>query len=223
MKILISTFGGSDYTKVISAMRSLPYERLVLVGDPSVEGSDGLNLLKRLEEASGHDLEFEPIDTSDFMEAVDETSDVLANHAKDRITGAPNQVVLNISGGSKILGDAALFSAFRLGVEAFHCDERITRLPVLRGATVFDRFTSSQTKYLMSIEDGGMLFEVLLEALQPSSRQAVERTTRLLVKEGLIETGLRFGKVHVSLSAEGREVVHSLRMIVPSPTNHASK
>jgi hypothetical protein len=210
VRILVSTFGGDDYAKVLSAMKSLPYEKLVLVGEASAEDTEGFHKLSHLEEMSGHDLHFEPVDTSGFMETVDEICDVLVQCSKDPEPGSSNLIALNISGGSKLLGDAALFSAFRLGIEAYHCDERVTKLPVLKGATAVDRFTMSQVKFIMSIKEDGMLFDELLQTLLPAGRQATERVLRILRKERLLETELRSGKIHVALSAEGREVARTI-------------
>lgn len=210
MRVLVSTFGGDDYAKVLSAMKSLPYEKLVLVGEASAEDTEGFLKLVHLEEMSGHGLDFEPVDTSGFMETVEEICDVLTRCSKDPGSGCSNLVALNISGGSKLLGDAALFSAFRLGKEAYHCDERVAKLPVLKGVTAVDRFTMSQVKFITSIKDGGMLFDDLLQTLKPAGRQAAERILRILRKERLVEAELRSGKVHVALSAEGREVARTL-------------
>lgn len=210
MKILVSTFGGDDYAKVLVAMRALPYEKLVLVCEASAEDADGFKKLTHLEEMSGHDLDFEPVDTSGFMETVEDICDILIRCAKDTESGRSNPVTLNISGGSKLLGDAALFSAFRLGIEAYHCDERTTKLPVLNGATAKDRFAKPQIMFIMSISEDGTPFDELLQALQPSGRQACERILRILRKEGLVEAELRSGKVYVALTAEGREVVRNL-------------
>jgi hypothetical protein len=210
LRVLVSTFGGNDCAKVLSAMKALPYEKLVLVGEASAEDTEGFRRLMRLEEVSGHDLDFEPVDTNGFMETVEEICEVLIRCSRDPASGYPNQVALNISGGSKLLGDAALFSAFRLGTEAYHCDERVTKLPVLKGATAVDRFTVSQVRFIMSIRDGGMLFDELLPTLQPATRQAAERTLRILRKENLVETQLRSSKIHVALSEEGREVARTL-------------
>ena len=210
MRVLVSTFGGDDYARVLSAMKALPYEKLVLVGEASAQATDGFRRLSHLEEMSGHDLDFEPVDTTGFMETVEEICDVLVRCSKDSESGRSNLVTLNISGGSKLLGDAALFSAFRIGTEAYHCDERVTKLPVLEGASAVDRFTSSQVRFIMSIEGGGMLFDELLQTQGPSTRQAEERTLRILRKEGLVEAELRSGKVHVTLTAEGCEVARSL-------------
>jgi hypothetical protein len=223
VRVLVSTFGGDDHAKVLSAMKSLPYEKLVLVGEASAGDTEGFNRLMRLEEMSGHDIDFEPVDTGGFMETVEGICDVLVRCSKDPESGRPNLVALNISGGSKLLGDAALFSAFRLGTEAYHCDERVTRLPVLKGATTVDRFTMPQVKFIMSIRDGGMLFDELLLTLQPAGRQAAERILRLLRKERLLETELRSGKVHVALSAEGREVARTLGVAGMYPAASADR
>jgi hypothetical protein len=210
VRVLVSTFGGDDHVKVLSAMKSLPYEKLVLVGEASAEDSQGFHKLEHLEEVSGHELDFEPVDTDGFMETVEEICDVLVRYSRDLESKNPNMVTLNISGGSKLLGDAALFSAFRLGMAAYHCDEQVTKLPVLKGATAVDRFTASQIKFIMSIRDDGMLFDDLLRTVHPAGRQATERVLRILRKEKLVETELQSAKIYVTLSAEGREVARNL-------------
>lgn len=212
MRILVSTFGGNDDSKVLNAMKSLRYERLVLIGEASVRDTDGFRRLAHLEEMSGNALVFESVDSESFMDTVEEISNVLVRCSRDQETGRSNPIALNISGGSKLLGDAALFSAFRLGIEAYNCDDRITRLPVLRGATAVDRFTTSQIRFIASLREGGMLFDELIRILEPASRQATERTLRLLRKGGLIETEVASGKIRVGLSAEGREVARALRI-----------
>ncbi len=222
MRILVSTFGGDDEAKVLSAMRSMQYEKLVLIGDGAAKDADGFRRLARLEEMSGNHLVLEPVDTEDFMGAVEDISSMLARLSRDPATGRRNPVALNISGGSKLLGDAALFSAFRLGIEAYNCEEHITRLPVLKGATTVDRFTPSQIRFISSLRPEGMPFEELLQALRPASRQSVERTLRMLRKEGLIVATLVSGKARVQLSAEGMEVARALRIVGASmPSNVA--
>ena len=217
MRVLVSTFGGDDYAKVLSAMKALPYEKLVLVGEASAEDAQGFGKLRRLEEMSGHGLDFEPIETSGFMETVEGICEVLIRFSKDPESGRPNLVMLNISGGSKLIGDAALFSAFRLGKEAYHCDERVTKLPVLNGATAVDRFSTSQVNFIMSIRDGVMPFDELLQTLQPVGRQAGERILRIMRKEGLVEAELRAGRIHVALTAEGLELARNLRATFAEP------
>lgn len=211
MKVLVSTFGGDDDSKVLSAMRHLPYEKLVLVGDPSTADSDGFRRIKELEEMSGHEVRLEPVRAEGFMEAVDEVCEVLLRLSRDASSGRHDEVVINISGGPKLLGNAALFSAFRLGLEAYNCEGKVTKLPVLRGATAVDRFTSQETRFIGAIGGGWIMFDELVSALQPIGRQGAERLLRILRKEGMVETDVRAGKIHVALTAEGREVAGVLK------------
>ncbi len=216
MKILVSTFGGDDEEKVLSAMRSLPYERLVLIGGPEARNSAGFRELRRLEDMSGHEIEFVEVEICHFMDAVEDISTLLAEWSRDTRTGRANQVMLNISGGSKLLCDAALFSAFRLGIETYHCDKAPTRLPVLRGATTVDRFSAHQVRFMRTLTDGAKSLDALVEALAPANRQSIDRTLRQLRKQGLLSTGFDTGRILISLSKEGEEVVRALGHSAPS-------
>src|SRR5512136_1890405 len=146
-------------------MKRLPYEKLILVGDVAAEESEGFRGIRRVEEMAGNDVEFEPVTVDDFMGAVDEISDTISRHMRDPSTGGRNQVVLNIGGGGKLLGDAALFAAFRLGVEAFICEGRFARLPVLEGVTVANRFTVLQIHFINAVGESWKEFGRLVSAL----------------------------------------------------------
>lgn len=216
MKVLVSTFDGDD-RNVLSAMRSLRYERLVLVAEDAARETEGFRRLERLEEMSGNSLVFEPICSDAFMDRVDEISEVLVRCSKDPATGRHNDVALNISGGSKLLGDAALFSAFRLGVEAYSCEGRTTKLPVLKGVTAIDRFTGFQVKFIDSVPEGGVFLDELVESLRPASRQAVERTLRILRRGDIVRAAVMSGRIRVDLSPEGREVARALMISGTDP------
>lgn len=209
MRILVSTFGQDDFDKVVQAMRQLPYERLVLMGTPEAVDSKAFARIKDLEEVTGHFVSGEIIPESGFMEIVDEISDLLSRCSKD-VAGRKNEIALNISGGNKLQGDAALFAAFRLGIETYHCDERITKLPILKGLTAKDRFTPSQIKFLYGIRQGSRSFDDIVEETSPGKRQAAERVMRELRKAGLILTTVEAGKITVSLSGQGVEVVRAV-------------
>jgi hypothetical protein len=210
LRILISTFGPGDAGKVLQAMAALPYDQLILVAERPGEECDGLERIARLEDLIGRSVGFERIVSTEFMHVVDEICEVLDTHSKDTRTGARNDLLLNISGGSKILGDAALFAAFRLGVAAYHCDGRITRLPVIHGATAVDRFTKLQSKLLVAIGDGATLPEVV-DRMQPSGKQAAERVIRELRKQGLLASEIVPGKVRLVLTSQGAEAARAIR------------
>ena len=210
MKVLISTFGRDDFEKVVQAMRRLPYERLVLVGGSEAAESMALARIKELEELSGHEVTDEIVPESGFMEIVDAMSEILEKHSREA-RGRRNEIILNISGGDKLLGDAALFAAFRLGVETYHCDERLTKLPVLKGLTAKDRFTPSQVRFIKGVDGPSVPFDRLVESISPGNRQPVERVMRELKKAGLIETEVVSGKIVIALSESGAEVARAIR------------
>ena len=208
MRVLISTFGPEDADRVLQAMRQLPYDKLVLIGDDRVSESDAFARLNTLEEIAGHTIDCETVDQGDFLELVDGVSDILSRHGDS----GKNHVVLNISGGSKLLGDAALLAAFRIGVETFHVDDRVTRLPILRGATASDRFTPSQVKLVKMIGEQNAVLGDLITGMGPSSRQSTERVVRELRKQGMLISEVRDGTVHLSLSPTGLEVLRAVRL-----------
>ena len=204
MKALVSTFGDKDLDKVLLAMKLLPYEKLVLVGREGMTDCVAFKRVKALEEISGHEIIAEELDGDGFMEIVDSISEVLEGILTH------DSLILNISGGDKLLGDAAIISAFRLGVETYHCDERLTKLPVLKGASARDRFTPTEQRFLASIMDKWTLLEDLVEKIGQGKRQPVERTMRTLRRMGLLLTEVHAGKIRVALSGEGKEVARAI-------------
>jgi len=210
LKVLVSTFGPGDAGKVLQAMAALPYNRLILVAERPAEECDGLERIARLEDMIGRTVGFERIVGTKFMQVVDEVCEILDRCSRNAGTGVRNDLLLNISGGSKILGDAALFAAFRLGVTAYHCDRRITRLPVIHGATAVDRFTKLQSKLLSAIGDGATLPEVV-DRMQPAGKQAAERVIRELRKQGLLASELEPGRVRLVLTSQGAEAARAIR------------
>lgn len=210
MKVLASTFGEGDHNKVLDAMRRLPYERLVLIGERGLADSSSFRRIRDFEGLSGHDVDVEAVETDDFMELVNEISAVLQKHARNPSTGERNALVLNISGGSKLLGDAALIAAFRLGIEACHCDHQMTKLPVIRGATALDRFTPAQIRFISLLGGDFIQLDDIVVQFGAPSKQAVERVMRDLRKLDLLKTEVRNGRVGVALSRAGEEVSRAL-------------
>ncbi len=209
MRVLVSTFGPDDADRVLQAMRQFPYGKLVLIGDDRVRESDAFTRINNLEEMAGHSIDFETVDQDDFMALVDGVAEILSKLGDS----GKNNVVLNISGGSKLLGDAALLAAFRIGVETFHIDNRITRLPILRGATAMDRFTPSQVRLIEMIGQQSLAFDDLIADMLPSSRQSAERVVREVRRQGMLVSEVRDGKVRLSLSPTGLEVLRAIRLI----------
>jgi len=210
VRILASTFKDGDDDKVLLAMRNLPYDRLVLIGEDDAQGSS-LRRIRKLEQLSGHDVVLREIEGTRLMDMVDSISDELAALTSDKGRERRNEVTLNISGGSKLMGDAALLAAFRLGDEACHCDRVVIKLPILKGATAKDRFTELQIRLLDILADNELLFADVIQAMQPNSKASAERTLRELRRLRLIRVRTENGKVFIWLSPEGAEVARATR------------
>lgn len=207
MSTLVSTFGDGDLEKVLLAMRGLPYERLVLIGEASEQEPEGLDELRRLEAMTGDEVRFERLSSTDFMALVEDISGVI--EAASSYGGRRDDVMLNISGGTKLMADAALFAAFRLGVPTYHVTERIVKLPVMKGVTARNRFTRLQSRFMMSLESPRKMADLVV-ALPPHSKQSLERVMRELAGMGLVSPRLEDAQVVVSLTAEGHEVRRAL-------------
>lgn len=212
MRVLASTFQQGDLEKVLEAMRSLSYDRLVLIGMPGADECEDLKQIHRLEEMAGHTVEVVIADRSDFMGIVSQVASLLEERFDGSAGPQKDSIVINISGGSKLLGDAALLAAFGLGVEAYHIDGKVVRLPVIKGARARDRYTESQTRMLECIGQGEVTLDGLAKSMEPMSRQGVDRVIRELKREKLIESRIDNRKVVLRLSQPGLEVLRALRL-----------
>jgi len=210
VRTLVSTFTEGDDDKVLLAMRHLPYDGLVLLVVEDFEGPS-LNRIRKLEGLSGHTVDIRTVEADGFMPMVDSISEELSALSFDKLKGSRNEILLNISGGSKIMGDAALLAAFRLGIEAYHCDEVVIKLPVLKGATAKDRFTELQVRLMGILADEEMPLGEVIKSMQPNNKASAERTIRELKKQGLLKSRAKDGKVLLTLSIEGREVARATR------------
>ncbi|MCK4367084.1 MAG: hypothetical protein KAW84_03970, partial [Thermoplasmata archaeon] len=116
-----------------------------------------------------------------------------------------NGVVLNISGGTVILADAALLAGYHNGVEIYHVDEKVTKLPVIKGMKVSDRFTERQTLLIRALEADDTIPR-LANRLKSTGmdEQAVRREIRMLSNEGVIGQRLEKGLIRLAFN-EGQE------------------
>lgn len=216
MRVLASTFEQGDLEKILQAMRSLSYDKLLLIGAAGMEECDDFRRIEHLEGMAGHEVEVEVTEDADFMATVDQVAEALEKRLDARRRDTEGQVVLNISGGSKLLGDAALLAAFRLGVEAYHIDGRITRLPVIRGARAADRFTKGQRRFLVTVGAGQLAIDEAAKRMEPMSRQAVDRVIRELKGQDLLAACTKGGKVMIHLTPSGEEALRAIRIAGPS-------
>jgi len=145
-RVLISTF-GFDESKVLRALRWLPYDRLVLLAGGKSLREPGLRKLQAAERAGGGTVEVVRVDPFDFTSCF-----YGALGAIERNRKAGHDVRVNVSGGTKVLADAALLASFQAGVEAWHCEDRPLKLPVLKGVTFPDYLRPVHKAVLASVE-----------------------------------------------------------------------
>lgn len=200
MRLMVSTFSKGDATKVLRAMRMLSYDQILLVGEAGLDSTEDFSTIERLESLAGGRAMFEAVDaSSDFLEMVDCVCEILRNRMN-------HDLALNLTGGTKLLGDAALFAAFRMGIPAYYVGNDVVRLPVLHGASAEAFLTPLQIEIITRISDESTI-DGLLESAGVRNRQAVERIVRELRKKGLATMSLMSGVVHVGLTQQGRDIL----------------
>ncbi len=199
MKVLISTY-GFDERKVVAAMSKLAYDKLLLVAGDDVLETQGYLRLKKMESLGPSKMETVTVDVHDFRDCLDKV-----NRAIRKWNVEENKVVLNISGGTVILADAALLAGYHNGVEIYHVDEKVTKLPVIKGMKVSDRFTERQALLIKALEADDTIPK-LAERLKNTGidEQAVRREIRMLSNKGVIGQRLEKGQIRLGFN-EGQE------------------
>ena len=199
MKVLISTYGFNE-RKVVAAMSKLAYDKLVLVAGDDVLETQGYLRLKKMESLGPSKMETVTVDVHDFRDCLDKVDRAIRKWDVEE-----NKVVLNISGGTVILADAALLAGYHNGVEIYHVDEKVTKLPVIKGMKVGDRFTERQTLLIKALEADDTIPR-LAERLKSTGidEQAVRREIRTLSNEGVIGQRLEKGQIRLGFN-EGQE------------------
>ncbi|MCJ2670106.1 MAG: hypothetical protein KAS60_08490 [Thermoplasmata archaeon] len=199
MKVLISTY-GFDERKVVAAMSKLAYDKLLLVAGDDVLETQGYLRLKKMESLGPSKMETVTVDVHDFRDCLDKVDRAIRKWDVEE-----NSVVLNISGGTVILADAALLAGYHNGVEIYHVDEKVTKLPVIKGMKVSDRFTERQALLIKALEADDTIPK-LAERLKNTGidEQAVRREVRMLSNEGVIGQRLEKGQIRLDFN-EGQE------------------
>lgn len=199
MKVLISTY-GFDERKVVAAMSKLAYDKLVLVAGDDVLETQGYLRLKKMESLGPSKMETVTVNVHDFRDCLDKVDRAIRKWDVEE-----NSVVLNISGGTVILADAALLAGYHNGIEIYHVDEKVTKLPVIKGMKVSDRFTERQMLLIKALEADDTIPK-LAERLKNTGidEQAVRREIRMLSNEGVIAQRLEKGQIRLDFN-EGQE------------------
>ena len=197
MKVLICTFGRSA-SQIYGSLRTHTYDQLVLVMEKGTEESEGLQQVMKLEEYNPRKPETIFVDPGNFMDCYNKVENVIARYRKD-------DVILNISAGTKLLSMASILSAFNHGVPAFHYgEEGLVTLPVLRGVKIYEVLTEGQISVLLMIRPG-MNWEKLRDELEDAEKthKGAMKDYNRLVKLGLVELDVKKGKAKVVLTEMG--------------------
>ncbi len=205
-RILISTF-GFDEAKVLHALRWLPYDRLVLLAGGKSLAAPGLRRLREAERAGGGSVELVRVDPFDFESCFRGAVGAIERHRR-----AGDEIRVNISGGTKVLADAALLAAFQAGVEAWHCEEEPLRLPVLRGVRFADLMTPVRRAVLRATARPAASTAVV-ERLRARgfSEGAVQSAIAWLRDQGIVRMELVGGAAVVSRDPKSAWYAGSLR------------
>ena len=205
-RVLVSTY-GFDEEKVLRALRSIPYERLaVLAGGKSLK-EPGLRRLESAERAAGGSLEVVVVDPFDFRSCFEGALGVIERHRR-----AGREVRVNVSGGTKVLADAALLAAFQEGVEAWHCEDRPVRLPILRGVSFADRLNVADRAVLRCL-DRPRPSNKIVERLvgEGYTKLAVQAAIARLRDQGFLSLTLQHGSAIVAVAPAAAWFARRLR------------
>ena len=205
-RVLVSTF-GFDEAKVLSALRSIPYERLaILAGGKSLKEA-GLRRLQSAERAAGGSLEVVEVDPFDFRSCFRGALGLIEKHRR-----AGREVRVNVSGGTKVLADAALLAAFQEGVEAYHCEDRPVRLPVLRGVSFTDRLNPAERAVLGCLDRARPVRKIVERlASDGHAERAVQAAISRLRDQGILSVSLLRGAAIVAVVPAASWFVRTLR------------
>ena len=205
-RVLVSTF-GFDEEKVLRALRSIPYERLaVLAGGKSLK-EPGLRRLESAERAAGGSLEVVVVDPFDFRSCFEGALGVIEKHRR-----AGREVRVNVSGGTKVLADAALLAAFQEGVEAWHCEDRPVRLPILRGVSFADRLNVADRAVLRCLDRPRPSTKIVERLVgEGYSKLAAQAAIARLRDQGFLSLTLQHGSAIVAVAPAAAWFARRLR------------
>jgi hypothetical protein len=198
VRTLICTFGFNE-KKIFAAMRSIRYNRLVLVAGGDVLRMKEYRLLVALEEKGGGTVENVTVDPFDFADCYNKVNEVIMEYT------AGGEVVLNISGGTKILADAAILAAFQNGVEAYHCDETTIKLPVMTGLRFEDAFSEDDVRVMETFEEGSTV-KSLAVSLSGLGDASLRRSLKNLERLGVIVPVLEKGEARYHATPGHRDI-----------------
>lgn len=190
-RVLISTF-GFDERKVLRAFRAVPHETLGLVLSSESQRSPGY---RRLRDLLAPPREF-LVRPFDFLECFRTTC-----RAIDSFGGS--DVTVNVSGGTKIMADAAVLASFACGASAVHAGDEVVRLPLLRGVRLEEAFSRDDRAVLRSVRRS-VRVEALVSSLvrEGVAESRARGSIRRLHGLGILDLRIRKGKAYAAWAPE---------------------
>lgn len=128
--VLITTYGLHE-EKVFEAMKHIKYHSLYIITGGAGANSTGLEKIIEIENIHRRKVEVITLDVFDFRVCYNNICNLIERLNPG--TGSVHKIIINASGGTKLLGMAAIFAAFRYGIEVYNCEEGQHTLPVIRG------------------------------------------------------------------------------------------
>ncbi len=181
-------------------MRMLAYDKLVLVtGKDSLE-KEGYKRLQEIESGSPNGMENVIVDVFSFTECLKRIEEVI-----EKYSGKGNEVLLNVSGGTKVLSDAALFAGFQKGVRSYHCEDECLELPIIVGLGVKERLSELQIEVLRRLdkEVERKSFEKTLVD-EGHSLFSVQEAIRKLRTLEILDVEVKKGGLYISINESHR-------------------
>lgn len=210
----ISTFGLDNQHGIASALKSFPVHKLALVCYTSDE-QPAKEFAKRIEHVLDIPTTIHLVDRNNTIrDTIKKVTEILDNN-----TNNFQQVLMNISSGTKLLTCAALSSAFIVGIPAFGMDESgaLSPMPILK-LSYNEVITEPKLKILKAISSAGGIIESLeqLEEITGHAKPLLSyhinggKNFKGLVSMGLLEIkrGGR-GRTAVKLTALGEILLSS--------------
>lgn len=215
MKTLqIATFGSGDSDGIALGIRSFPIHKLVLISfDSDKDKADAFS--NRIRSVLGISITIVIVTKDNVIrDTMERVNEILNLHGKEY-----QQVLMNISSGDKLIGCAALSSAFINGIKAFGMDSTHKiplMMPVLK-LSYNEMISEAKIKILKAIDNAGGFIQSFeqLEAVgygKPLLSYHIQgaRDSKGLVDLGLVdvEKGDR-GKLSAKLTVLGKLLVSS--------------
>ena len=211
----ISTFGADDQDGIALGIRSFPVHKLVMICFES-DKNKAEEFSKRIRGVLGLPTTINLVTKENVIrDTMERVNEILSLNAKEF-----QQVLMNISSGDKLLGCAALSSAFINGIKAFGMDSTHTiplLMPVLK-LGYSEIISEAKIKILKAIDSAGGIIGSLdeLEELSGFGKPLLSyhvqggKDSKGLAGLGLIEVekGER-GKISATLTTLGKLLVTS--------------